>query len=268
MPASTIKPKKVQKVPSWARELIRQARGPQGPQGPVGPQGPHGGPQGPKGEPGIQGERGEIGPQGIQGIQGPSGKRGPQGDQGKRGLQGAKGRQGPVGPQGPQGPQGPEGKPGKDGEQGPQGDIGPMPRHEYDRVNRRVRFEKSKGAWGAWIYLDSGKAGGVVYTAPSSGGGGGEVGDATLKLRLKGLESDDYKTLYGDQTTDAEGQPTLIEKFSDVGLTDLVLSAAHTWVGGNCTISVYTDHKTSDVLTVTRAFDGSGNRTTFSEVLS
>jgi hypothetical protein len=110
------------------------------------------GPPGPRGPQGIQGE---VGPTGPSGPMGPMGPAGPKGDVGPVGP---KGDTGAVGPKGDAGVNGTNGVDGAVGPQGPQGIPGPT------AVSNNVGNAAVLGSDG------------LIYVAPSSGGGSGGTG--------------------------------------------------------------------------------------------
>lgn len=202
----------------------------------------------------IEDFKGEAGQDGKKGDKGDRGERGPQGPQGPRGLQGK---------QGEKGDKGDPGETGKDGERGLEGKMGPMPKHETE--GNKIRFEIAPNKWGDWIKVQT-----LMGSGLRGGGNLATKDDAqTSQLVIfRTLLNDDYTGFYGTQTNDGDGNPTLIEIYADAGKTDLLFTKEITWTSGNPTEIVITDKKSGAVFTSTATFDASGNRETFSEILS
>lgn len=219
--------------------------------------------KGPKGDIGDTGLQGDRGPMGIQGRQGPIGPRGPKGEQGDSGPRGK------VGKSGNDGRSGRDGRNGNDGKDGNQGDIGPMPKHEIKEG--RIRFEMAPGKWGKWLDIAE-----IAFPYMRGGGNLATKGDLEgidsaekeqIEI-LKSLLKPGYTAYYGDQDNDVEGNPILIEIYSDPGKTDKLFTKDITWTSGNRTTIVTTDEQTAAILTQIENFDANGNRTSYSEVLS
>jgi len=136
-------PKKVHPVKVDKMSLLRGAQGEKGDKGERGENGLKGdvGLTGPQGDVGLRGPKGDTGPQGLTGEQGATGPQGEKGNPGAKGMQGDKGDTGLQGISGPQGPK------------GDKGDRGPVPDHQIDKKNGRIRFLREDGTWGAWVEI-------------------------------------------------------------------------------------------------------------------
>ena len=186
-------------------QRVRKVKGLDGAKGDSGTRGVQGA-KGLQGIRGLSGSRGEIGigRKGDKGLQGTKGGSGPQGEKGDRGFRGEPG----IGLQGNKGSAGPA---GVKGETGPQG---PVPDHQINLKDGKIRFMRPDGKWGAWLVIKREIIDRTITV--QSGGRGAQVTQALSDIdRLMVIfsvvtKTEDYTAGPGDYTIVADGSDNTV----------------------------------------------------------